>query len=495
MSNSHLKTRRLERPNEGFSLVMVMSIGLIGLMGSMAVTSMLFSGKRYSDQAQISGRALHNAEIAANYAIQTIQQAYSEGNISGLSNTIALPASLQSIAENPQQTLINQSTQGYTESIAFSSSDSRFTSRPEIRQIVARSTVGGARKQVTMLVAFYAGNSLTSNPASNQNNDKSRLDFTNALKANGKLSLDNVKFIVDTNNQNWDIPLLVSNSQFTGTQLPSDGIPGSVSVYNPNANNNVPTLDLPENAKIQGNLAYNGDTQGFTPNRDVNVLGNNIQGDGIAVVNSNLTGPTLSTSLPPQTATEAANIAYPPVQPGSSANLSNLIIYSPTTPSSIAQLPSINTVPSANTNQTSTTITIKPGQYITDSISLGNGGSVIVDGNVQVFLQNTNQNTSPFSFDGKLSFADATSNLNILYSGNQAINIDLAKMGLQNFKGQIYAPNSNISINLAGGTFEGAIVANALNVSNGTINFNPSSLKISSTIPTQKLSWTEASSW
>ena len=495
MVNSHPKTNRSQRSEHGFSLVMVMSIGLIGLMGSMAVTSMLFSGKRYSDQAQVSGRALHNAEMAANYAIQTIQTAYIENKIAGLSNTIVLPASLQSFAENPQQSLITQSTPGYTESIAFASSDSLFSSKPEIRQIVARSTVGGVRKQLTMIVAFYAGNSSASNPTGNQNNDKSKLDFTNALKANGRLSLDNVKFDVDTNNQNWDTPLLVSNSQFTGNQLPSDGIPGSVSVYNPNANNNIPTIILPDNAKIQGNLAYNGDTQGFTPSRDVNVLGNNIPGDGIAELNSNLTGPSLSTNVPPQTATEAANITYPATQPGSPSNFSNPTIQSPTTPSSIAQMPSINTVPSANANQTPTTITINQGQYITDSISLGNSGTVIVDGNVQIYLQNTNPNASPLSFDGRLTFKDASSSFNIIYSGNQPINIDLAKMGLQNFKGQIYAPNSNVSVNLAGGIFEGAIVANALNVSNGTINFNPSSLSISSIVPTQKLSWTEASSW
>jgi hypothetical protein len=488
------KTIAFARSESGFSLVMVMGIGLIGLMGSMAISSSLFSGKRYSDQTQIQGQALHNAEMALKYAVNKISQSYMDNEQSSLSTTIPLPSSMSFTykPENPQQVLITNNTPGYFSStLALRNAQFNFVN-PEIRQIVSRCQINGVKKQITATYAFYSPYLGTPGGIQNGGSSNSSNDiFSKGLTANASLNLDNVKLDAGFS-PDWSKQLLVSNSRLSIVNGQAN-IPGTVSVFNPDTTKG-PTLNIDENSSISGDLFYNGDTGNFIPNRDVNVLGNNKAGDGIAEVGTS--SPNLNPYVPPQVPTEIA------INMNGQASTQNVVKASfQASPNGVAQLPSLNSIPTTNSTPTSFQISLDGGTYITDSLSLSSNDSLSIRNMTEIYIQDTPPNLTSLELNGNLN--PTAGDLRIFYNGSKPINIDLSKMTTKTFKAQIFAPNSDMSVNLANNVFEGTITANRLDMKNGAYSFMPANSaakmpKISGNIQklsVQRISWVESNTW
>ncbi|MBN9394276.1 MAG: hypothetical protein J0H83_03460 [Candidatus Melainabacteria bacterium] len=494
------------RRQSGFSLVMVMSIGLIGLMGSMAITSMLFSGKRYSDSTQIQDTALHDAQIAADFAIQKIAYAYQSKNLSLLSTTIALPPNLKTTikADDPQQFLISKTSPGYDASI-FKIPNDRFLIKPDIRQIVSTCQINGIKRQITIVALFYSEDMIAGNsgPGGSPGSNNPNLVFANALKANGQLILNDVKFGTPENYNPKDV-FLVSNSELRIPQALTANIPGSVKVFN--SNPNATTLDLAPQTRIDGNLEYSGNTKNYTPIADVDgdggVLGDGRASTKDAIINDGLSEGSQNAFLPTQNATEMANVRSIPeyVNTPQGLKISKIVTDVSSTANSVAEVPPIFQTSSAPSVET----TFNKGTYISDSLSIGSSDTLNINGSTQIFIQNSSATNASFNLSGAVNFRD-NGQLQLFYRGAKPINIDLSKLNSGNFRAQIYAPNADVTVKLAGKTFNGSITANKLDVSGGNFDavINPTTLPMpvnpSTGIPqkfaVEKISWTESNKY
>lgn len=165
---------------------------------------------------------------------------------------------------------------------------------------------------------------------------------------------------------------------------------------------------------------------------------------------------------------------------------------------SIAQAPSLGPAYAQSIQAPINQFNINSGSYISDSLTLRPSDVMNLQGDSTFYFQNTASN---ISIEGNINTANGQ--LQIFYGGNHDINIDLGKLGSDSFKGQIYAPNANVNVNLQGKTFQGSITANALNVqgkdgssngSGGNFKFVPANVTLLAK-PVQRISWVESNTW
>lgn len=291
-------------------------------------------------------------------------------------------------------------------------------------------------------------------------------------------------------------------------------IPGSLNVYNPNPSANNPTLNIGSGLEIGGNLNFNGSANdGYTPKLeqtgDGGVLGDGIPGNNNATIGSN---PSLTNSpyVPSQKATESAQIETTTIYSNTQSGQVPLEVVNDISLSSnggIGQIPPLSSAISNNISAPTMTINMDPGSYITNSVNLKSTESLSISGPTQIYIQDTLLNTTAaVSMNGNIKFLTNDANMMIIYGGTKQLNLDLSNMSSNTFKGQIYAPNSNVNINLAGKTFQGAFTANDLNMSStsggggkGLFSFDDGGASaiapLKTTVSYQRISWVESNTW
>lgn len=471
-------------------------------MGSMAISSMLFDGKRYSDRTLIQTKVLQSAETVANYAVRKIYQERMTAPTFPNSEAIELPNELKDLADEVRQTIITKDSQGFANSVLNVPNIATTINMPEIRQITVKSQLNGIKRKIVLTIAIFDTKFFPGGEGSGSNSANTVL--VNALKANGRLSLNNVSLLDP--NPTYQNPFLISNSMLEIKNSPTNRIPGSVYVYNPNPNN-TDTLSLNNKTIIDGNLSYNGNTGDFTPKPDTtadgNVLGDGIEKNSNATIINDLSKGQSNPYLPTQTAASIAQMETTVIYANNGTGQAPIRVVNAITNTgangSTAQAPSLGPSYAQNIQAPVNQIDINGGTYITDSLNLRSSDVMNLYGDTQLYFQNT---YSDIAINGNINTSGGQ--LTILYGGTRNINIDLEKMGSSKFRGQIFAPNANVTINLQGKTFEGSITANSLNLqgrdassnaSGGSFIFAPSPFQITATKPIQRISWVESNTW
>ena len=120
------------------------------------------------------------------------------------------------------------------------------------------------------------------------------------------------------------------------------------------------------------------------------------------------------------------------------------------------------------------TLTLGPGTYYMDSLSVSGQGSIVVSpagSQVIIYITGTGSNGG-FSISGNgisnVGAGATPANFQIIYNGTASSSI----VGNGTTQAVVYAPNSNISVN-GNGDIGGAIIGNTVNfVGNGKVHYD-----------------------
>lgn len=471
------------RTNNAYSVALVVSIGSIAILSSMAVLASMLTGERYSSKQLQEERCLHNAEMALNCTINQLNQAANNNSLNNLTTPIILPAALKEMALNPNITIAsisipNPLTTAYVSTILPYPSQQFDVTNPDYRIITALSQIGNTKRKITALVARTTIHSPQKSSGTPM--------FNYGMQANGTLSLTNVTLTGAAPSDSY----IATNTKLTQgpeNKLPFS-IPGTVTVYNKDGNSpqKPVTIDLPEKSTIGGNLNYNGKTNGFQPipddgssSEDATVYGDGLRNGLNGQVNASQAIPTYQSPL-------LEPNASPTYTTSGSGNINQIKIDNVNF-NSVAQIGSVTagTPPHSQVMQSST-LNLNPGTYITNNLSVYSDGTLNLPGltsgstsgqsSVAISIQdaitssNSSNSEGVFNFEGNLSgqLTGATAkpqDFQIYYNGNQPINISLKNLPSDGkFAALIYAPNAPVTVELYGRTFAGAIVSNDLNL-------------------------------
>lgn len=459
------------RCNRGFSLVMVMTLGALMIMFSMALFSTQIQLQAASSKNLLGDQCLHDANLGINYALAMCNRLAFTGLVADLPARNNLPPGLTNRITDVQISFDTpQKISGKIVVIAQTGSIRR-----QIQATITQTPVNEI--QAAKLLARYG----TMSPRAQQ-----QTLFDSGVHALNIQNIGNMNFTGAASNS----PYLISNQTLNLSAMANPNIPGSVNISNDTPN---PSLVLPSNAKFGGDVNFSGgkdsalDSQtnsmfdfrsdggsgDYPASSNPNVLGNGIADGQGGTINSDYNNPSNLSSAPDMVSDGFANQSY-------SAGNKTLQV----APASGSASDSVSNIGSANlpiyTNGGEIaidTMSISPGTYVSsglnfDAKSTLNVGSSNSNGITTLNIQDGAVSQSAFDFNGNFSNLGGPSSFQIYYNGSKPININLSNMSSSTFSALIYAPKSKVNLNLGNKTFNGAIVANTLDFKNSTGTFN-----------------------
>lgn len=246
-------------------------------------------------------------------------------------------------------------------------------------------------------------------------------------------------------------------------------INGSINAYSPPVSNGTPTsIKATTNAIVKGNVSASGTINDVnptvtTPPLTSDATGGNVYGDG--QYGSTPTAGVIDNS---GKLTQMAPVVTP--QPTQEAQVSGTI----TEPADVS-MPSSAKVTDLGSLKVPTgqTVTIQPGSYVVDSVSIENGGTLNIQSTpsdsssgVNLYVRGSTDVATPIDVQGNVSFNGTTvspNNFQMFYSGQKTLNFSTSSNS--SLYGLVYAPNASITVGLsANSSFHGALVGNNVNV-------------------------------
>ncbi len=477
------------RNQSGFSLILVVSLGLISMLMALAVSASLVPIFQNMGAQGVASSTASAAELGMQYALAQLNVAASTGTLSNITSPMMVPSSLTNNT-NVVATITQLDTTQYpnlASSPIFNASAYNTTSQfkaTDYRKLTSVATSGINKSTINVIVGPYMMKSSSVGP---------NALFSNALFAANNLQLNGqVSVMTETSSPSVQTQASIgSNNQISllGTQ---NTIDGNVNAYN--ASTTATSIVASPNSKINGNINYNGQISNlsdpggdspFTTDTPANVALNkagigpapNVLADGImgipqigAVTQG---AATVLNQAPAQSITSNS----PAIMTVGGSNTVNV---APS--SSVSDLGAIN----LSGNQV---MVLTPGNYTASSINISGNGQIQVNvpasstTGVSISVQGNSSGTTPLSIGGQGiamtgSAPLAASNFQVFYNGVNTIQMSMSS-GFNSFYGLLYAPNADVSLDTGSiGKFHGAIAANNLNVSGkGSILYDPNSVK------------------
>jgi len=316
--------------------------------------------------------------------------------------------------------------------------------------------------------------------------------FSNAVEVNHSFSIgDGIKIGMENGNP-IGANVSVNGLATIGTNSKIDG---NLQVYTPGDGSPQTSIKSPTTATIGGNVSSSGNIVNsdgtLTPpltsdsSTDGNVLGDGKPGaDPVAGEVGPNDQPSFSPGVDVPLTTNMAQISY------SGSDLTGFSMPQGSTTTSVADLGRISI-------KSGETLTLGPGVYVADSVSVESGGTLRLVGGessatsgAKIYIQGNSSNASPVDFQGNLGFDGAVpkspNNFQLFYNGSKSVTFSLPDFS--SFRGLVYSPNASMAIKLGTkSSFHGAIVANEFSLSHlpgahsGQFLFNNDAAATSST--------------
>lgn len=476
------------RSRKAYSLVLVMSIGSIAMMTALALTTTMTDGYRFTSKEQYEAHALHDAEIAARYAISVMNS-----NLTNIPSSVKLPNELAKTASDPR---IEKISPTYLQGTPFTPTgiDQKpnnpntpiiIFDRNNFYCISSDATIGNIKKSIKIIVGLSNQSTATISSSSTASyGPPLTANFGRALSANNKLQVKGVN-VIDPNKGQNPVSLggqadISSNNNLTVTEAK---IEGSVNAYGQASEESTASL---ENATINGDLKYSGKQPDKTvrenqPKDDNSIVLGDGKDDGSLL--GKITQNATRTEISPVPIIDVnATVSFESSTPGTtnvSIASSNTTLPAPS-PTSVGNLGQMTI---GNSSSPSSTINFSSGNYTLPNLTINSNATINVNPNsaVKLFIQGpptpahaqSGQQDTAVEFLGKLTNVQDPRDFQIYYSGTKTIRI-APNLDGSIFMGLIYAPNANVEVKLPkGGTFRGAIVANNISLvgKSGNENF------------------------
>jgi hypothetical protein len=508
MYDNKRKRRRHSKRQNGFSVLYVLSIGLIALMGVMAVTDALVSAQRNVATQVYMNEATSAAENSLQYAIGLINANFATGSLTNITSPIQIPSQITGNANVTVTMTQIPSTQLYSSNLttpiwnqnSFPSGTSP-SSPPVYLLLSAQSQYGTFQRTINVILGqtFIPQNGPPSGSASPPAPPTTPY-FTGALFGNQTVVVNGVNVLFENSYNptaaSFAQPVISSNNsiQLSGPTTIAGSLNASSYLVPAIPNNQgVPTPSV----MIDGNVSYTGSNNPYTPTSFIidqgntsPTLGANVLGDGLAGGLGNQAGAVANNAAQSTTAAPPVQSSSVPATITSTGTVGNQSI--------VVATPALNSPTEAIGAMTATgsdNITLSSGQYVANSFSTSSSSSLNINLTtnslgqvqpVQIFLQGNSESGIALQSQGSVNMASATqsaSNLQFFYNGTEPI---FVTMGAQNpnFYGQIYAPNANVVIDTSGGAFHGSVVANNLTLQgSGTFYYDPRTTSLSGVGP------------
>ena len=476
-----------KRRSTGISLMYVIVVGGVTASAAIALGASLFPAIKHVSTLAVRNEVIDIAEGCAEYALRKMNNLGQSEELQLVEASKLIPpdavsrkASI-SVALNKAELskLIEANLyQGskYQISKEFSSFD------PSFRFLTVSAAKGGYKHSIRLILApvYIPLNGIGTNqsPATPPNPL-----FSSALQSNQTLNIgnsikigmeDGTKLGADVNGNG--LIQLGANAQ----------IGGQLNAFTPTTGGTTPTSikASSDNVTVNGNVKSSGNIVdidgGSTPPLISDAAGGTVLGDG----NNGL--PVFGSTDGTAAQTYSPGIDVPP-----STDFAQ-VSYSGTDPTGFS-MPDSATVKSVSdlgtlTVKAGTTVTIEPGVYVADSITVEPGGNLKITSSadssfsgVDLFVQGNGSDSSPINIQGNVSFdssaAQSANNFQMFYGGSKNVNFSLPNSS--NFHGLVYAPNASMGISFGtNSNFHGAAVAKDLSLalragaSNGSFLFN-----------------------
>ncbi|MBX9947538.1 MAG: hypothetical protein K2Y39_00110 [Candidatus Obscuribacterales bacterium] len=258
-------------------------------------------------------------------------------------------------------------------------------------------------------------------------------------------------------------------------------INGSINAYSPPISNGTPTsIKATQNAIIKGNVSASGNISDVnptitTPPLSSDASGGNVFGDGIQ--GSTPTAGVIDNS---SKLTQMAPVVTP--QPTQEAQINGTFAepgdISMPTGATVTDLGALR-VPAGQT------VTIQPGNYVVDSLSVESGGTLSIKSSpsdsssgLNLYVRGSSETSVPVDVQGSVSFNGTTispNNFQLFYSGQKSLNFGTSNNS--SLYGLVYAPNASINVGLgANSSFHGALVGNNVSVQKSGTSIGPRSI-------------------
>jgi hypothetical protein len=476
-------------------VLFVLSIGLVVLMGVMAVTDALVSAQRNVATQVYMNESTSAAENSLQYAIGLLNTAAASSTLSSITSPIVIPSQITGNAKVTVTMTPIPSSLLYSSSLGTpiwnSTTFPSYTSHssPPIYILLSAKSQYGTFQRTTNVILGQTF-AQTSNPKM-----PSTAYFSGAMFGNQSVQVNGVNVLFENSYtptaSSYAQSLISSNNQLSLSG--STTIAGSI---------NAATYSLPpitfnqgvpsSSVMVDGNVSFTGsgtpyasnfivDSGSVTPTVGANVLGD-AQNGGVGNQPGNVAN-TATQSTTPAPQVQAASGAAAENITGSEGSQTTTVA----APSANAPIASLGSVSNTGTDS----MTLSSGQYVASSFSTTPDSSLNINLTanssgqlqpVQIYLQGNSANGIPLELQGNVNMNNATqsaSNLQFFYNGTESI---FVTMGAQNpnFYGQIYAPNANVVVDTTGGAFHGSVVANTLTVQGsgsnpGTFYYDPRS--------------------
>jgi hypothetical protein len=484
--------RYSERRKDGFSVLFVLSIGLVVLMGVMAVTDALVTAQRNVATQVYMNECVSAAENSLQYAMCYINAAAASGTLSTVSSPILIPNQISgnakvtvTLAQIPSPLVTNPTFTPIWNPSVFPGGLT--VQNPPIYLLLSAQSQEGTFQRTINVVL---GQTFPTAPSPQKT--PTTAYFSGALFGNQSVIVNGVNVLFENSYTpsaaSYAQNIVSSNSlvQLSGTTTLAGSLSAS-SIAVPAMTNpqGVPTSSI----TIDGNVSYTGSNI-YTPNYFIvdpgtatPTPGANILGDGLSGGLGNQPGSITNNAAQSTTSAatvQAASSAAPMTSTGPVGSQTTVVA----APSAAAPVENLGTL-----NPTgSDSVTIPSGQYVASSISTTPNSTLNLNlstnsagavNPVQIYLQGDSVNGTSLQLQGNVNMPSATqsaSNLQFFYNGTQPLSVT---MGAQNpnFYGQIYAPNANVTVDTTGGAFHGSVVANNLTVQgSGTFYYDPRSV-------------------
>jgi hypothetical protein len=489
------------RSQNGYSLILVSSLGLIAVLTAVAVSAALVPTYRNIGAQGVSKSTASAAEVGIQYALAQLNAAASGGSLGSFTSPIVVPTPITSnINVVVTMTSLNPTKYPNLASSAtgadpiFNTYAYNSLNATDYRMLTSVATYGLNQSTVNVIVGpimALPSASVSSNPL-----------FSYALFGGNNIQLNgNVNVMTEGSQANQ--ASIGSNNQIG--LLGTNTVDGNIDAYNPSKT--ATSILASPNSTINGSINYNGNisnvTAGgnfpFTADTPANVaLFTAGAGPQPNVLADGTIGQQIG-ALTPGAATVTNQASVPGINSSSPAIMTvggpqeapNIINVAPSSLSSVSDLGAVNL---AN-NQV---MVVTPGNYTASSINISGNAQIQVSipaspppnspQGVSITIQGNSLGTTPISIGGNGIVpmpgghaSPAASNFQLFYNGTESIQITMSPT-FNSFYGLLYAPNATVNLNTGStGAFHGAIAANNLTASgNGQILFNPSSINPSS---------------
>lgn len=472
----------------------------------MAVTDSLVSAQRNVASQVYMDEASSAAENALQYALGVLNLAASNGTLSSVTSPIAIPSSIMgnaTVVVNMAQIPLALLADPKNPTPLFSQQTNPIGQSQDYRLLSAQAQYGMYRRTINVVLG---PNPFPTTPPGKTPPPPVSNYFNQALLSNQGMQINGVSVQFDPNYvssgsyspASYGQTIVTSNGQIQLSVPTGQTVPLSIDGGMNAPSYNAPAMGQDKNGNptssilVNGNVSYTGPSN---PNpyaanfvTDLGLptptVGANILGDGQGAGAQNSAGKLANTALPTQQA---------PAQIQNATSPAGINVTGSPGSSSTTVVPQGNVTSLGAINLTGTSsMTLSPGQYVVNSISTSPNSTININmpggsgtpSPVQIYIQGDTPNGSALQLQGNIVGSTSASNLQIFYNGSQPITVNQAGSSNFSFYGQIYAPNSNVTINTTGGIFNGSVVSNNLSLSGtGKYYYDPRTIASSGIAP------------